>query len=170
MCVMSLGTFSASCADCLRLWLLSGGVLVTTAIQGTRSNRDLTRYLLLAGMRTSYATILAFCAFLCGWGAARFLVSPGPDVRPERVSHLRDEHSSTSEISDAPVNSSNKREAVAAPHKESQPRSAAELADSIRNAIVNPDKLRKQRAVLDLLAYFPPENAPTIRDVFLAFS
>jgi hypothetical protein len=39
---------------------------------------------------------------------------------------------------------------------------------SIRSAITDPDKLRKQRAVLDLLEYLTPKNAPVVRDVFLA--
>ena len=45
----------------------------------------------------------------------------------------------------------------------------ADLVASIRNAIMDPNKLRKQRAVLDLLEHLTPENAAAVRDVFLAF-
>jgi hypothetical protein len=50
----------------------------------------------------------------------------------------------------------------------SEPPSTTSLVDAFASALADGHKLRKQRAVLDLLDKLTPENAPAVRDVFVA--
>lgn len=118
-------------------------------------------------MRNGFAVLFAVCAFIVGWATARFLAATDSHVAAGRTLLVP-------EPFEIPITRLKEGEVAAASgdakvSAATQPPPGSELASSMRSAIADPDKLRKQRAVLDLLEYLTPENAPAVRDVFLAF-
>jgi hypothetical protein len=119
-------------------------------------------------MHMRYVAGLAICTFIAGWGSARLMETRVGHGRFERTSGLsKDSPQGAGAAATSPPATS-----LAGTSKVPESRSRqndSELVASIRDAIMDPNKLRKQRAVLDLLEHLTPENAAAVRDVFLAF-